>query len=364
MTTRTDALNDAYERLAGFAYLDAPGFATHGPMGAETLSTLGHDDEVAAWADEYVRRHEPLLAPPADHRIILSDTNATAAALGDVFRVSDWAAAFRGELNERLWEEVLSSWVPRLLPGYAGALTHGMIRTAHAVRAVREEATPSPQMLDELAQGLALWAGTYKRLPGRPRLKGSLSLDQATHQLPRPAPAWSLFESGTFARIEELEGFPGAVESLGPQGSPDVALSLLSAHFCRVILAHPDVLPVPLVHTITPIGAARTLLPYLPGVSTEQLFGQLWQVGAAVTVAFAPRETSLVRIDEEPRHPEELLAQAVEHGDPHVLKFAEACAREHALDPTPEYLAATAHVIGQIPSWSAQKGLESPVRGG
>jgi hypothetical protein len=42
MITRSDALNDALERLQGHAYLDAPGFACHGPMGAETLSTLGH----------------------------------------------------------------------------------------------------------------------------------------------------------------------------------------------------------------------------------------------------------------------------------------------------------------------------------
>lgn len=99
MSTRSDTINDALERLEGFAYLDAPGFASHGPMGAETLSTLGHDDLVAGWTDQYVRRHEPLPAPGAAQAIDLTDKSATQAALGDVSRVSDWSAAFRGELR-------------------------------------------------------------------------------------------------------------------------------------------------------------------------------------------------------------------------------------------------------------------------
>jgi hypothetical protein len=68
MTTRTDALADALERLDGYAYLDGPGFAVHGPMGAETLSALGHNDMVAGWVEAYKLRHQPIETPPPRHR--------------------------------------------------------------------------------------------------------------------------------------------------------------------------------------------------------------------------------------------------------------------------------------------------------
>jgi hypothetical protein len=47
----------------------------------------------------------------------------------------------------------------------------------------------------------------------------------------------------------------------------------------------------------------------------------------------------------------EILARATEHRDTHVLKFAEAIAREHALRPDPAYLLAANHVIEQLPPW-------------
>jgi hypothetical protein len=127
-----------------------------------------------------------------------------------------------------------------------------MIRTASAVRALQGDETPSALMLDELARGLALWAASFNVLPGEPRLAGSLPLAGAMERLPGPKAPWRLFEAGTFEHIEELQGFPAAVEALAPPGPIDTALSLLAAHFCRVILSHPDVISVPLVHTVTP----------------------------------------------------------------------------------------------------------------
>jgi hypothetical protein len=133
--TRTDALLDALERFDGNAYLDEPGFAFHGPMGAETLSTLGHDDFVASWTEAYKARHQPLEAPPATTRLDVKDEGDWRAALGEMARVSDWAAMFRAELDDQPWHVVVNRWVPILLPGSAGAMTHGLLRAAHGVRA-------------------------------------------------------------------------------------------------------------------------------------------------------------------------------------------------------------------------------------
>jgi hypothetical protein len=304
-------------------------------MGAETLSALGHNDQLARWADEYVRRHQAIPAPPAERPVDLNDDRAVAAAIGDQARVSDWTAAFRHQLQERPWLAVITFWAPRLLPGYAGALTHGMIRTAHAVRALPRDETPSALMLDELARGLALWAASFKIVPGEPRLAGSLPLAVAIERLPRPETPWPLFEAGTFEHIEELQGFPAAVEAFGAPKPSDKAFSLLSAHFCRVILAHPSVISVPLVHTITPIAAVRTLMPYLAASLEARLVARLWHVGAAITVAFTPRAAAPSPLVAPTIGADEVLARAAEHGDPHVLKFAEACARENTLNSDP-----------------------------
>jgi hypothetical protein len=352
MINRSDALNDAFKRLEGFTYLDAPGFACHGPMGAETLSTLGHNDLVAGWVEQYSKRFQPLPAPPPKNAIDPADAQTMCEALGDPSRMSDWAAMFRAEFWGRPWQDVVKQWAPRLLAGYGGALTHGLIRTAHAVRAVSTDATPSGLMLDELASGLALWAATFKVLPGRIKPSGGLTLSQAIERLPRPIEPWPMFEAGTFSRIDELEGFADAVDALAPPPSSEDALSALIAQFCAVIVAHPNVFAVPLVHAVTPIAAARTLLPYLPTVTVEQLYGQLWKVGAAITVAFTPAGPGEnANTESDPGSPDELLARAVAHQDPHSLKVSEACVREYAVNPDPIYLLAANHVLNQLPPW-------------
>jgi hypothetical protein len=352
MINRSDALNDALEHLEGFAFLDEPGFATHGPMGAETLSTLGYNDLIPGWVEQYRKRHQPLPAPPPHDPVDPADEQVVRSALGDASRLSDWAAMFRGEFWDRPWQDVVTQWTPRLLAGYGGALTHGLIRTAHAVRALSPEPFPSGLMLDELAHGLALWAATFKVVPGRAESCGGLSLSQAIERLPRPTEPWPIPQAGTLSRIGELEGFTEAVDALGPPVSSDEALSALSAQFCAVIVGHPDVFAIPLVHTVTPIAAARTLRPYLPAVSVDQLYTQLWKVGAAITVSFTPAGNGQpVRVESDPGTPAELLARAVAHQDPHALKISEACAREYALNPDPIYLLAAGHVLDQLQAW-------------
>jgi hypothetical protein len=267
-------------------------------------------------------------------------------------RVSDWATMFTDELRDRPWPEVVRRWVPRLLAGYGGGLTHGLIRVAHAVRALPATGEPPSLLLDELARGLALWAAAFKALPGRPALRGPLTLREATARLPRPSAPWPMMEAGSFARIDELDGFPDAVEALGSPASIEGALSELSASFCRVLLAYPDMFAVPLVHAVTPIAAARTLLPYLPQPAIEGLYTQLWHVGAAITVSFTSHASSQdTESEADPPPTAELVASAVEHRDTHALKFSEACAREHALNPDPAYLLAAQHVLGQLPRW-------------
>jgi hypothetical protein len=159
-----------------------------------------------------------------------------------------------------------------------------------------------------------------------------------------------------FTRLDELDGFTAAVEALGPPEADPQALSDLTAAFCRMLLASPRVFPQGPVHMVTPTAAVRTLLPYLPGVSVRAVYAQLWHVAAAIACGFldptSPVETPPPE-DEPPTlpTPADLAARAAEHGDPHAVKFTEACLRENDLRPDPVYLLAARHVLDHTPAW-------------
>jgi hypothetical protein len=259
-------------------------------------------------------------------------------------------------LHEQAWAAVLRTWLPRLLPGYGGGFTHGLLRVAHGVPALPDDGWPSDLALTELAKGLASWAGWFKTMPGRPELRGPRTLDKAIDGLPRPAEPWSPIEAGMFTRLTELQGFDYAVDALGPPQSAHEALSDLTAAFCRTLLANPTVFPQGLVHTVTPAAAVRTLLPHLPGLSPQAVYAQVWQVGAAIICGFVPPagSTDRSRDNGEPPVPTEaeIAARAAEHGDPHAVKFAEACVRENTLRSDPVYMLAAHQVLDRIPAWS------------
>ena len=104
--------------------------------------------------------------------------------------------------------------------------------------------------------------------------------------MPRPDERWSPLEAGTFSRLHELDGFPAAVDALAPTASPD-PVGDLTLTFSRALLDRPAAV-IPLVHTVTPAVASRTLLTYAPDVTVAALYAQLWQVDAAIVAGFTP----------------------------------------------------------------------------
>lgn len=97
--------------------------------------------------------------------------------LGGGRRYPDWVALFDQELSARPWADVGGAWVPRLVAGSMAAGTHGLIRAAHAARALTGRATPGRRC--ELAAGLAYWAAKYRALEGAPAPSGALTVSQA-----------------------------------------------------------------------------------------------------------------------------------------------------------------------------------------
>ena len=75
-----------------------------------------------------------------------------------------------------------NEWIGRLLPATPSAGAHGLIRTAHALRALADAETSL--RVEELGVALAYWAAYYRKLPGTPRLTGTLDLGDALLRIP------------------------------------------------------------------------------------------------------------------------------------------------------------------------------------
>ncbi|GIF53023.1 uncharacterized protein DUF4243 [Asanoa ferruginea] len=324
-------LLDALDRLRGTGP-EFDGFlANHGPMAAEALTHLGGSAAVPGWVDGYRAR---LDAAPEVRRGITDDD--WRERLGDAALFGDWTAYLRRQAQELSWRDLLLRWWPRLLPGLAASATHGVIRTAHAVRSLRAAgAEPHPLLVDELAQGLGFWAARYQTLPGDPSLVGGSDSVTALRRLPRLDPAIASEGLGIGGRLVSLCRLDGLAEGLdewhAPQ-TPDDALDELIGAAARVLVAREDA-PIAFCHAVTAPAAVRLVLPELPAELRRASVAASWQVVGGIVAAFAsPRlPAEAAAADADPGALLETLdARAIEHGDEHVIKLTEAAGREYA----------------------------------
>jgi hypothetical protein len=335
-------IDEALERLERFGFESASAGATHAPMVAETLCALGRGDAVMPWIDSYEPRLER--RPQLAGRVGTSDWQP---ALGQFGMLGGWIGLFDRELSEMPWRNVLNQWLPRLAPGVAAAALHGLIRTAHAARAVAVADTP--QRRHELAQGLAYWAARYLRLPGVARSSGNARPSQALSLLRTfPHEAGQPFPPDMITCLLGLYSFPAfdeAINLVEDPGDPSRFLSDLTEEFADAFITNEGGFSaaVAFLHSVTAPAAIRLLLPEVEASVTRILVRHCWQVTAGLYTAFGPAphvmKTSL---------PGPNVATLVDHAvqigvktsDPHVIKFAEACAREYQLNPSPVYLVA------------------------
>jgi Questin oxidase-like len=344
-----EALLDALDRLRGTGP-EFDGFlANHGPMAAEALVRLGSAERVGGWVTGYLPRLDD--APEVIRGISAEDWPER---LGDVRLAGDWTAYLRREASETGWRELLLRWWPRLLPGLAASATHGVIRTAHAVRSLRAAGDgPEPLLVDELAQGLALWAARYERLPGNPQLTGPLAAVPAVAALPRLDPAVPADGDGISGRLRvlpQLDGYARSLDAWGPPADPDAALDELIGAAARVLAARSDA-PIAFCHAVTAPAAVRMVLPELPPALRTASVAASWQAVGGIVAAFAvprlPAEGDAVAAE---LPVPELIGRAVEHGDEHVIKLTEAALREHARTGDGTLLVAADRFRDRIPT--------------
>src|SRR5262245_54096942 len=311
-------IDEALERLRGRGMEMVDGMPNHGPMAAEALVALGRDEVVANWVDRYCQRLDVL---PAATSPITVDT--WREALGDIGRIADWTAFFRVQLTEVPWRAVFAEWIGRLLPATISAGTHGLIRTAHAIRALEDAETPL--RVEELGVALAYWAAYYRQLPGVPHFAGALDVEQALSQIPRLMRGQERrgMPRELVLRVTEshLE-FTAAVDRVTEPESAEDALSALTEAGARLYLAAAAHHPLVLLHTVTAPAALRLLLPHLPVALHKTALAYVWQAVAAATAVYA--DESAADRDEPALPPQsEILARSLATDDPHAIKFDE-----------------------------------------
>lgn len=311
MTMTDGLLDEAYERLHRSGPELLNGLTNHAPMVVECLDALGQSARVHRWLDGYVGELDdvPRGRPIEDWR----------EALGDNGRIGDWLEHFRRD--ERSWQELLATWWPRLAPGMAAAATHGVIRTGHAVRALRHGDTPPRQ--EELRHALAYWAALWSPVP---------ALVPTGHRAPRDAlPAVPTLpdEHGRamqrIARLADLDGWTASVTALAPVRSPEHLLSEVVDAALRTYAGRAHRNPVMLVHSVTAPAAVALALPSLPAELHTRSVELAWTTSAAVVGAYAASGARPPHTPAATR--EDAVEQAVRHGDAHAIKLTEAAVR-------------------------------------
>lgn len=335
-----NVLDEAYGRLLATGPEYGGFLSNHGPMVVEVLSQHGYDDRIHPWLDRYEHRLGP--RPQGGGRI-----DDWQAALGDAGRLGDWLDHFDHEVGEHEWHDVLGRWWPRLVPGIVGGAAHGVIRVGHAVRALTADDTPTRRR--ELGAALASWAARYRMVPTS-RPAGHLGADAAFERIPPVVDR----DGGAGHRLAQLADMPGwhdALRSLRATDRPEAHLARtadVAAAAARHYLTHGHGNGVMLVHAVTAPTAVVRAMPAVSPHHWEASADFAWVASAALTAAYAahePRHADVAALDAA-----ELMARAVEHGDEHAIKLADAVVEGFDRTGDPALLAAGARGLELIPS--------------
>jgi hypothetical protein len=294
-------LDEAFERMASAGFELPNGFVNHGAMACEALDTLGFEDELGEWAKRFARIAGPAVTPKDGASLDWRES------LGNYKALPEWIGYFETAIADDGWAEVVEVWVPRLVPAMATVLFHGLIRVAHAVRAI-QAADTSPRR-EELARALAYWAARY-----------------------RP---------GQVVAADALELASGAVGVEGDDEPDDVqqAVVAAAAGAARYYVASPSI---PFLHGVTGAMAIELLAPHISGPDQAAALAQLHAEHRAMYAGARP--VAEVRVGGMPR--QQLATAAESSGDPHEVKLVEAALRALDLSGDPVFAAASETVTG------------------
>ena len=331
-----DLLDAAFARMqAGYPCRNVHR-ANHLPMVVEALAVLGRGDAILPWVEENLDASEP------DAAVGALDAAAWRAALGDPGRFSDWRQMFLCGLEREDWRDVVRTWVPRFVPGLAAAATHGVIRTAHAARALGQRDNEIRRA--ELASALAYWAASYEELPWDGSVAPETSVADALARVATRRPARELPQgnivSGLHTLSEDGSGDGAFLPVAGwvDVGDPLRTLGEITVAAAELYLRHPGQ-RIPFAHALTGPSALRLLAPYLDEATVREATRRAWQAVAGLRAVYGDPAAPLAAL-RAPLERAELVAAAVENGGAHSIKLTEACLREAEILRAPILLAA------------------------
>lgn len=320
-----DLVDDALGRIHAHADENAQGFTSHAPMAIDALVALDRADRIEPFLDAYLGDFR---AAPLEHAETERDADAWSARLE-----SEGAAGLDRALAE-------------LAPSVFAAATHGLIRVAHAVRARGRRASPARDR--ELARALAYWQGSEVTLPGTPGAaeaghQPAATLLEELEVVPNERRSYGLFTEGVTV-LADHPPFIAAIERLEVPthiGSSDVSSltrAMLAPYFESPLLR------IAYIHTITAPSALRLVADHIRPETLRALYGHGVQAVAALhaisslpTPHTMPAEAEALADDVET-----LKSRAADTLEEHVIKFTEACVREHAAAGDARFLLAAA----------------------
>lgn len=296
--------------------------ANHYPMAAEALEALGYEDAIKdSW-----RRGAAGYAGELPH---VAPIESEKEALGNYARFGDWLDFFREALARAPWRSVVASWAPRLAPGIIGATFHGVIRTAHAARALRHRESEARQ--DELAVGLAYWAARYTELPVDQSSRGDrASLRSTLEGLEHP---WldERADVDFFAVLERMTSTPLAPRvsleerDTMPRAELDILVREAASAFLEMLILERQ--RIWLLHTITGPAAVGLLLPEVDHGGARKLVEYARQAVVAMYAAYGAPYTARAHVRDAPGEWPTLTRHAAESGSVHTIKLIEALQR-------------------------------------
>lgn len=336
-----DVQDEALELFEGCGAEFAGGLANHGPMAADALVAMGRPEAVVGWAERYRTRLED--AESSHWPIVAAEWRE---ALGEPARMADWVAFFEREIASGTWQDALRTWVPRLAPGFLASGTHGMLRTAHAVRAL--EFDDSALRRAELARGLALWAARYATLPALPYSGPTFELPEAVAHVPivpREEREARGFLTQTVQQLADRPEFGPTIGLLSLEGPIGRQISRFTRVFAQVYLENART-PIPFVHSVTAPSAIRMLEPHIGEEASRELLRYAWQAAAGFLAVYSnPRGPVAAPA---PAAIADLPDRAIASGDEHAIKFTEACLREYAISGDEVFVVAATDVGSRL----------------
>ena len=299
-------LDQALERLATTGPEYAGGLSNHAPMVAEALHHLGHADLIAGWIDDYVERLEP--RPSA---------RGQPPMLARLDSWADWQQLFERELDTKDWREVVARWVPHLAPGLFAGATHGLLRTAHALRMLRT--LDNRLRRGELASALGYWAAAYQTLPGDVRPRGSSKAAEVLAALPAiPHEGWLITEA-----IRGLDRVPELASLLAQLDPHELELERLLAAISPWTAAGAGVSAIVHVHVLTSTVALLEFEALLERDAFGHVLAHAWHAAAALIGTWRPNEPQ--RLPATPVDRDLLITRALLSRDEHAIKLVDAC---------------------------------------